>query len=290
MGLLGAHMSIAGSIALSIRRGELLGCEAIQIFTKNQLQWKAPPLFEEDVDNFKRQKRHSSIRKIIAHSSYLINLASPEKGKYVRSISSVVNELERADTLGISYVVLHPGAHMGKGEAFGLDRVVSGINVVLRETSGLSSGILLETTAGQGSNLGYTFQQIGYILQRVVSPERVGVCFDTCHVFAAGYDFSTEKGYYNVCDEFDRIIGMEKLKAIHLNDSVFPVGSRKDRHTHIGQGCIGLTAFSLLVNDLRFEDIPMILETPKDGDMDARNLALLKGFRKERSRSRAGLV
>ncbi len=273
-------MSIAGALSFCIDRGESLGCEAIQIFTKNQLQWKAPLLSLSDVSEFKIKWSKSHIRKIIAHSSYLINLGSPEKEKYERSVTSMIEELRRADALGIPYVVLHPGSHMGRGENFGLNRIADGIKAVLDKTSGISAGILLETTAGQGSNLGYLFEHIAYILQKVDSPERIGVCFDTCHVFAAGYDISTCDGYYQVWDEFDRVIGKDRLKAIHLNDSVFPLGSRKDRHAHIGQGYIGLTAFSLLVKDRRFEDIPMILETPKDGNMDAKNLALLKGMRR----------
>jgi deoxyribonuclease IV len=282
MPLFGAHMSVAGGChrALEIARDHQ--CDTVQLFTKNASQWKAPELSDEDVQIFRRTLRQTRLRYATAHDSYLINLASPDDTLYRRSVEAFVVELQRAERLGLSYVVTHPGAHVGSGEEAGLARIASAIDEVHRRSPGYRVKILLETTAGQGTTLGWRFEHLARILELVADPKRLAVCFDTCHVFAAGYALFPKSEYQATIREFDRVIGLKRLRLFHLNDSLKSLGCRVDRHAHIGRGCLGLEPFRLLVNDPRFHDRPMILETPKEekgnDDMDAVNLAVLRGL------------
>jgi deoxyribonuclease-4 len=286
MPLFGAHMSIAGGYHRALLTAQTHDCEAVQLFTKNSNQWRAKELAEEEIALFGETLRQTRVSKLLAHDSYLINLASPDDFLYRRSVEAFIIELERAERLGLTYLVTHPGAHVGAGEEAGLERVVAALDEVHRRCSGFRVQILLETTAGQGSCLGYRFEHLAAILDRVVDPKRLGVCLDTCHVFAAGYALAPEADYRATLRSFDRVIGLERLKAFHLNDSLKPLGSRIDRHAHIGRGCLGLEPFRLLVNDRRFRDRPMILETPKEEgertNMDAVNLRALRRLLKSR--------
>lgn len=272
-------MSISGGIWKAIERGEALKCEAIQIFTKNQLQWFGKRLSALDIEMFYNEWKKSNVKKIIAHTSYLINLASPENKSYEKSISALIEEIKRCDELGIPYLVMHAGSHKGRGEEWGIKRIASALKIVFEETSGSQARILLETTAGQGNNLGHKFDHLAEIMSIVGKDDRLGVCLDTAHVFASGYDISTEHGYRNTIKYFSRIIGIEFLFALHLNDSASPLGSKLDRHAHIGKGLIGEKTFSLILNDERFKEKPMIIETPKGGNWDAINLATLRKLR-----------
>ena len=275
--LAGAHMSIAGGMSLAFERGKQVRCKTIQIFLKSSNQWKAKPLTEEDRDLFREAHRKSGIDPVIAHDSYLINLASPDRDLHRKSLDAFIEEMKRADYMEVPCLVMHPGAHMGAGIKEGVARVAGALKQALDSVEP-PVAILLETTAGQGSSLGFRFEQLAAILEQLGNPDRVGVCLDTCHAFAAGYDIRTEDGYHQTMQEFDRLIGLGKIRAFHLNDSKKDLGSRVDRHTHIGKGCIGLGAFRCLVNDQRFAQIPKILETPKGtGTLeDKRNLATLR--------------
>jgi deoxyribonuclease-4 len=273
-------MSIAGGLERSFARGEEVGCETMQIFTKSNNQWKAKELSEQDVERYASAREASPITPVVAHDSYLINLASPTEELLVRSREAFLVEVERCELLAIPYLVMHPGAHKEAGEEQGLKTIAESIDWVHRQTAGYKVKVLLETTAGQGSNLGYTFAQLRQIIDMVEEGDRLGICLDTCHVFTAGYDITTRKGYEATFDELDRVIGLERLHAIHLNDSKKPLGSRVDRHEHIGKGALGLEPFRMLVNDQRLLDVPMILETPKgkDNAEDLENLATLRGL------------
>jgi len=279
MGLLGAHVSISGGVYKAPERGEKLGCESIQIFSKNQMQWKAKPLTPEDSQKFKEELRKTRIKEVVIHDSYLINLGSPDGEKLQMSRDAFLDEMIRAEILGVKYLVFHPGSHMGKGEEIGLKLIAESLNILIDKAKEASNVmLLLETTAGQGSNLGYKFEHLKFIMDQVEKKERLGVCFDTAHAFEAGYDISTEEGYERTFKEFDNIIGLEKLKVFHLNDSKTPLGSHIDRHEHIGEGMIGLKAFELLVNDERFKNHPMILETPGGEKYYEYNLKVLRGL------------
>jgi deoxyribonuclease-4 len=282
MPLFGAHMSIAGGLHRAIVTGQEYGCQAVQLFTKSCQQWKARELTEEEALTFRRAFRKSGLRLAMAHDCYLINLASPQKELYRKSVDAFVEEYLRAEDLGLRYLVTHPGSHNDSGEEAGLARVAQALDEVHDRCPGYRVQVLLEVTAGQGSNLGHRFEHLARILSLVKEPNRIGICLDTCHVFAAGYGLSPEREYQATLLEFDRIIGLKRLKAFHLNDSQKPQGSRVDRHAHIGQGCLGLEPFRLLINDPRFRRHPMILETPKervDGrDMDAVNLKVLRSL------------
>jgi deoxyribonuclease IV len=282
MPLFGAHMSIAGGCANALRAAWAHGCDTVQLFTKSSNQWRAKELTDADVQAFQDTLRETGLRFPMAHDSYLINLASPDEALYRRSLEAFVVEVQRAERLGLSYLVTHPGAHMGSGEEAGLARVAAALDEVHGRCAGCRVMILLETTAGQGSTLGHRFEHLARILELVAEPDRLGVCFDTCHVFAAGYPLAPQAAYRKTMREFDRVIGLDRLRAFHLNDSLRPLGSRKDRHTHIGQGCLGLEPFRLLVNDRRLRDRPMVLETEKEGasgeDMDGVNLEVLRGL------------
>jgi len=277
--LAGAHMSIAGGIHKAFERGMRAHCRTIQIFLKNSNQWKAKLLTEEDRSLFQEAQKASRINPVVAHDSYLINLASPDSGLYRKSIDAFVEEMNRANFLGVPYLVLHPGAHMGAGIAAGVVRVADALKQALEE-AGPPVMVLLENTAGQGSGLGHRFEQLAAILECIGDSSRVGVCLDTCHLFAAGYDISTEKGYRKTIREFDRLIGLKRIHAFHVNDSKKDLGSKVDRHCHISRGFIGLEAFRCLVNDRRFAKVPKILETPKGPGIeeDIMNLATLKSL------------
>ena len=276
----GAHMSTSGGLHKAFGHGERAGCDTIQIFSKNQQQWRGKPLLDQDIALFKAEQQRSGMGPLIVHDSYLINLASPNDELWEKSIAAFGDELERCYALGIPYLVTHPGAHMKAGEQAGLDREVSAINRLLDAGVGGDTTILLEITAGQGTCLGYRFEQLAYLIEQASHPERLAVCVDTCHMLAAGYDIRTPEDCAATFAEFDRVIGLDRIKAFHLNDSQKDLGSRVDRHTHIGAGFVGLEGFRAIVNDPRFADLPMILETPKGDDLaeDIENLAKLRGL------------
>lgn len=274
--LLGAHMSVSGGYEQAIKRGESIGCTAIQIFTKSNRQWYAKPILESDALIFKRTLQQSSIRSIIAHASYLINVGSSQKATEEKSITALIDELERCELLGIKALVLHPGSTGTLTKEEGIEQISNNLNKALEQTTS-STMILLENMAGQGSAIGSTFQELALIRNNIHHKNRIGFCFDTCHAFATGYDISTQGTYNNVWKSFDTIIGLEHLKAIHLNDSKQKLGSHRDRHEHIGKGYIGLKGFEYLINDPQLIDIPKILETPKESlEDDFKNLQLLK--------------
>jgi deoxyribonuclease-4 len=284
--LLGAHMSISGGLYQSLLRGQEVGCEVIQLFSKSSNQWKVKPLTEDDILRFKEASAETKVRPMMIHNSYLINLGNPKEADWEKSIDAFQVELERAEALGIPFVVAHPGAHLGSGEGAGLKRIAQGLDELHRRTRGFRVKILLENTAGQGTVLGYRFEQMRSILDQVREPDRLGLCFDTCHVFTAGYDIRTAEGYASTMDELDRHVGLKRVMAFHINDSMKPFESRKDRHEHIGKGEIGLEAFRCLMRDTRFSNIPMVLETPKGEEMeeDRMNLAVLRGLAKTQQR------
>jgi deoxyribonuclease-4 len=273
-------MSIAGGCDRAIWAAQAIGFTTVQLFTKNNNQWKAPPLTDEHATAFRLALDQTGIVDPVAHASYLINLGSPDDALWSKSIDSMAVEVERCGVLGIGDLVVHPGAHMGAGETAGLKRIARALDRVHTRTRGLAVTIDLETTAGQGTNLGYRFEHLEAILQHVKHPERLGVCVDTCHVFAAGYSLETLEEYDDVIERLDRAVALERVRVWHLNDSGRDRGSRVDRHAAIGAGCMGLGPFRHLVNDLRFRDLPLVLETPKgvaDGeDLDARNLRVLR--------------
>lgn len=283
---LGAHMSIAGGVYKALEHGRRLGCDAVQLFVKNTNQWRTRALAKDEVALFRRERRSFPRGFVIAHASYLINLASPDRDLLERSLTGFVEEIERSRDLDIPYIVIHPGSHRDSGLRRGLARVARSLDRIVAETGGKGPTILLETTAGQGDTIGRTFEELARILDAVHANRKLGVCFDTCHVFAAGYDLRTARAYETTLRAFDKTVGLGRIKAFHLNDSLRDLGSKIDRHTHIGKGALGLAAFSLLVNDERFFDRPMILETPKGPDdrMDIRNLAVLRGLRGPRRR------
>lgn len=281
MPFFGAHVSTSGGVEKSIERAKEINCEAIQIFTKNNNQWKGSPLTEESIKEFKEGIKKEKIKVTCSHDSYLINLCSVDKDIAQKSHDAFLDELLRAEQLSLNYVVMHPGAHLGKGETEGIKILSHAFNKIVKETKGYKVLTLIETTAGQGTNIGYKFEQLKEILDSVSEPERFGVCLDTCHVFAAGYDISKKEGYEKTFDDFDKIVGLKNLKMFHLNDSKKALSSRVDRHDHIGEGKIGKDCFKLLVNDSRFKNHAMILETPKDDDFvkfDSKNLKLLRSF------------
>ena len=275
---LGAHMSIAGGLSKAIERGESIDCTAIQIFTKNSNQWQSPPLQERDIKTFKARRDSWGGGAVFAHDSYLINLGSPDEVLYRRSLSAFQNEYDRCEALGLDFLVMHPGAHVGAGEEGSLAQIARAVKEVLNHSPKGKTLILFETTAGQGSNVGYRFEHLRKLLDGGGPSERLGVCLDTCHVFAAGYDLRTKKAYEETMKEFDRTVGVNRIKAFHLNDSKKGLNCRVDRHEHIGKGAIGLEAFRSLMNDERFSRVPKVLETPKGEEMaeDVMNLSTLR--------------
>ncbi len=278
--LLGAHMSIRGGVSMAIERARSVHCTAMQMFVKNNMQWFARPLAREEIREFIDHIQRGELLAVFAHANYLINLAATNAQFHTNSIRALSEELTRADQLELPFLVLHPGAHLGAGEETGLDKVVESIDRVLAGLPKIKTRIALETTAGQGSCLGYKFEQLAYIISRVREPERVCVCLDTAHVFAAGYDIRNESSLRKTFSEFDWMIGRDRLAAIHLNDSKTARGSRVDRHEHIGKGRIGLDAFRFIMRDRRFRKIPKVLETPKGKDLaeDVMNLKTLRSL------------
>jgi len=278
---LGAHMSIAGGLHKSIDRIKKVGGNALQIFTRNQRQWNAKPLSEQEITQFLEKRDQAHIKYVASHASYLVNLAATKQEILHKSINAMTDELNRCQKLGIDWIVIHPGSHGGRGSQQGLEQITQAIDKII-ELAGPSNNrtILLETTAGQGSSLGAKFEELSFILNHSQNPDRLGICVDTCHIFAAGYDISTKKEYENTFKEFDKIIGIEHIKMFHLNDSKKGLGSRVDRHEHIGKGEIGLKAFECLINDSRFQHIPMVLETPKSKELieDIENLNTLRSL------------
>ncbi|MGH7935187.1 MAG: deoxyribonuclease IV [Candidatus Binataceae bacterium] len=265
--LLGAHMSIAGGVGEALTRGRNTGCECVQIFTKSSRQWASKPLSEEDIAAFKRAQRETGIETVIAHDSYLLNLGAPDENLRKRSVGGFIDELERCETLGVPFLIAHPGAHVGSGEEAGIKTIARSIDQAHQACPGYKVKIALEITAGQGSNLGYKFDQMAQIFDAVKENGRLRLCFDTEHAFAAGYDLRSDEGYERTFSELDQHIGLKRLAAFHLNDSLKPFHSRVDRHQHIGKGHIGLEAFRRVVNDPRFVGLPMCLETEPGPEM-----------------------
>lgn len=280
MPLLGAHMSIAGGYHNALVAAQKFGCETVQLFTKNNNQWAGKAITADEAALFRQKREEFKLRLAMAHDSYLINLASPDETLHRRSVEAFVVEVERAEQLGLSYLVTHPGTPTDGDVEAGLKRIAKALDETHRRCPKVKVMVLLETTAGQGRSVGHRFEHLAAILDLVKAPKRLGVCLDTCHVFAAGYPLAPSANYNATLNEFDRVIGIDKLRAFHLNDSKKPLGSRVDRHAHIGQGCLGLEPFRLLLNDPRFRDHPMVLETPKEGphdeEMDPINLTVLR--------------
>lgn len=274
----GAHVSASGGVDNAPRNAAAIGATAFALFTKNQRQWAAPPLSEEQVEAFRVACRECGYapHQILPHDSYLINLGHPESEGLEKSRLSFIHEMERCQQLGLDRLNFHPGSHLKKiSEQESLALVAESINIALERTEGVTA--VIENTAGQGSNLGYAFWHLAYIIDRVEDKSRVGVCLDTCHSFAAGYDLSTEEGCERVFEEFDREVGFKYLRGMHLNDALKPVGSRVDRHSPMGEGFLGITPFRYIARDARFDNIPLILETP-DESRWAEEIAALKSF------------
>lgn len=286
---LGAHMSIAGGLPLAIDRAAAHGCETLQIFTKSSNQWRARRLAAREIAEFRRRAAAGAITPVVAHAGYLINLASPQPRLRARSIASFGEEVDRAEALGLLGVVVHPGSYTTGTEEAGLTAAAAALAIVLRTRPRGRTMVLLEQTAGQGTSIGHRFERLADLLRRLRHHRRVGVCLDTCHLFAAGYDLASKKGYEATFEAFDRIVGFDRLKVLHLNDSKTPCGSRVDRHEHIGDGTLGLEPFRRLLHDPRLGHVPMVIETPKSAahrrdptgvdPLDARNLRTLRELR-----------
>ncbi len=279
--LFGAHESIAGGVFNAIYSAQKATCDVVQMFNKSNNQWRAKKLETEEVDKFFAAQEETGVGVACSHSGYLINLASPDSALNKKSYDSFKEEMERCNLLKITNLVIHPGSHVGSGEEAGLNLIAVNLNKVLGDLKGNIVTICLETTAGQGSNLGYTFEQIAYLIDKVEDKAHIGVCMDSCHVFAAGYGLADPKDYKETIKAFDDVIGLDKLRVIHLNDSKKGLGSKVDRHEHIGKGEIGIEGFRNIVNDKRLAEVPMVIETPKEEDelaTDAKNLKLLRGL------------
>ena len=287
---IGAHMSAAGGLYKAFKRADDVGCESMLVFTKSNRQWKAKPITEKDVENYKKAaETYASVTPVAVHASYLINIATPKEDLWEKSYLALRDEVERAAAFDIPYITFHPGSFVKSDEPSGLANIVKALRRLLGETAvtAPNTTVCLETMAGQGTNLGFKFEQLAYMLNETGESDRLGVCFDTCHVFSAGYDIRTPEAYQATMDEFDQVVGLEHIKCFHLNDSKFDLGQRKDRHAHIGQGFIGREGFANFLNDPRWENHPGHLETPKtekddDGnetEMDAINLQVLRELR-----------
>jgi deoxyribonuclease IV len=276
--LLGAHMSIAGGAHVAIERACSINCTAMQIFVKNNMQWFARPLSTDEIRAFLNHQQRAQLASVFAHANYLINLAATNPQFHANSLRALAEELIRADHLELPFLVMHPGAHLGAGEEAGLEKIAASIDAIWRVIPKVNTKIALETTAGQGSCLGHRFEQIAHIISNVREPDRLRVCIDTAHIFAAGYELGSEIAAKKTFREFDRVIGRDRLAAIHLNDSKAMRGSRVDRHAHIGKGQIGLAAFRFIMNEPRLRKIPKVLETPKGKELkeDVVNLRTLR--------------
>jgi deoxyribonuclease-4 len=276
---LGAHVPVTGGLHKAPENGRAIEAEAIQIFTRSQLQWKARPVSAEEAAAFRASFAASGLRQVLTHGSYLVNLSALDPEILAKSRAAFVADMERCHALGVPYLVFHPGAHMGAGPEAGLAAVARSLDEILADTAGLNVQPLLEVTAGQGSCLGHRFEEIAQILARVRAPERLGVCLDTCHLFAAGYDISSAEGYESTLGELERTVGLSRVKAFHLNDAKKGLGSRLDRHARIGEGTIGMDTFRRIVNDRRFESVPMVVETPGPLAEWKKQVALLRSLR-----------
>jgi deoxyribonuclease-4 len=273
-------MSIAGGADKALLCGKEVGCDTVQIFTKSSRQWVSKPLSKEEIAEFHAAKRATGLTTVVAHDSYLYNFAASDDALRKKSVNGLIDEMERCEALGVVFLIAHPGAHVGAGEAVGIKTIAKSIDEMHKACPGYTTRLALEITAGQGSNLGYRFHQIRRIIDATKAPERLRVCFDTEHAFAAGYDLRTQEGYDRTFAEFAETIGLDVLVAFHLNDAKKDLGCRVDRHEHIGKGFLGLEAFRLLLNDRRFWGLPMCLETPKSTDCheDRENLATLRSL------------
>src|SRR5688500_9628278 len=282
--MFGAHLSIAGGMHNALLTAERIGFDTVQVFTKNQQQWRCKPLGQDCIEQWRGHCKRLKFKRTVSHDSYLINLASPDEGMWRKSVALFIDEVSRCAALGIPYLVTHPGAHMGAGDAAGIDRIVAALNVVLDNTPAAKGvTVCLEATAGQGSSIGHRLEHLAEILDRVNSPRRFGVCLDTAHLFAAGYDFRARK-YAKFRKDLDNTVGLSRVKVLHLNDSKKDLGTRVDRHEHIGRGFIGLDGFRPWVRDDAFRGIPKIIETEKATcpdtarDWDAINLEVLRSL------------
>lgn len=281
--LLGAHVSITGGVENAPPRAKALGCDVMQIFSKNQMQWKAPPLKPEGVEAFRAAVKAHGLGPTLVHCSYLLNCASPDDALWKKSVDGLVVEIERADALGIPSITFHPGSPKEKGEEWGCKRVGEAISLALARTKGTKPMVLVETNAGQGKQVGDTFLELAQILDAVSEKTRVGVCFDTCHVFVSGYDLASEEGYEDAFATFDNEVGLARLHAFHLNDSKEGLNSRRDRHETIGKGKLGLEFFKRLLHDPRFRELPGYLETPVEEEAEyAHELKVLRKLLKKR--------
>ncbi len=281
MPYLGAHMSIAGGVYRALERGLSIGCEAVQMFVKSNNRWQSPPIKQQDAIKFREiYAENFAPSTVFAHTAYLINLAAPADELWNKSIDAMKDELARCAQIGIDKIVLHIGSHTGSGEQAGLDRVCMAFDRIFSEMPDNPVMILMETTAGQGTNLGYKFEHFQYVYEHVKEPERLGICLDTCHMFAAGYDLRNPEIWNSMMEQMDSLFGIDKIKAVHLNDSVKGLGEKKDRHAHIGKGMIGLEGFRNVLNDERLASLPMVLETPKGPDLkeDVENLKVLRSL------------
>ena len=263
MPLLGAHMSVAGGLPRAVERAAVHRCEALQIFAKNASQWRGRELPASEIREFRARVKAAGIGPVVSHGSYLINLATTDATLRRQSLEAMGDEIDRAEALGLLGVVLHPGAYTIGNEADGLSLIADALLELLRARRRGKTMVLLENTAGQGTTLGATFEQLAAIIAKTNDHRRIGVCLDTCHLIASGYDLCSPEGYETTFTQFGRSVGFERLKAFHMNDSKRPLGSRVDRHEHIGQGHLGLEPFRRIVNDRRFRELPMLLETPK---------------------------
>lgn len=281
---IGAHMPITGGVDKAVERIMKIGGTALQIFTRNQRQWKVKPLDRSVVENFKKLREEWGNYPVCVHDSYLINLASPKPDGAARSVKAFAQELQRTETLGIEYIVTHPGSHLGSGKVEALERYVANLDQAIAESGTEEVRILIENTAGQGTNLGSRFGELATILEDSGYTSRMGVCFDTCHAFAAGYDLRTPESCEEVFLRFDELIGLDFIRFFHLNDCKEGLGVNKDRHEHIGKGMIGVEGFRYIINDPRFSAVPKVIETPKDDDpeygLDRMNIELLRSLHK----------
>lgn len=277
---LGAHMSIAGGLHNAFERAQQVDSDAVQIFTKNQRQWNAKPIADEDAELFRERQKETGIHPVVAHNSYLVNMASPKDDLWEKSVVAQRDELERCELLGVPYLVSHPGAHTGSGREAGIKQIIKALDRLHEELPGYNVMTLLETTAGQGTSIGGSFEDIAELIAGVAHPERLGVCMDTCHIFVAGYDCRTPDTYAETMQKFNEIIGLDKLLAIHLNDSKGELGSNRDRHDYIGHGEIGVQGFRNFMNDQRLKDLPGLLETDKSEDLheDREAIELLRSL------------
>ncbi len=277
----GAHMSVAGGFQNAFAAAAQSGCDCLQIFVKNQRQWRAPSLAQEQIDAYRAAAAESAVAPVVAHASYLLNLASPDPANRKKSIAAMIDELQRCEALGVSALIFHPGAYLDDTVEAGIRRIARSLDEVHKACAGFATRILLETTAGQGTAIGYRFEEISAVIEQTKDAARLGVCLDTCHLFASGYDFRAADGYAAMIAEMNDTFGTQRVGCIHVNDSKRELGSRVDRHDHIGKGKIGKNGFAHFVNDPRWRNVPFILETPKgkDGrgsDLDKVNLKRLR--------------